>query len=205
MKPHAAGFIFVAACASAALVMSCTSRQAMPTPSVSIKTVSAASSQSPFPLILPGETCENIRARYGRESESDPGIQNTWKLDNMSISAGIGKDCIVKDVNYFVGDEHRVTTPDGVVLGEDTIQSTIEKLRSKLAGNEAYVWQGEHQVHAGLDVPPQTGFPYWTTYDWAMSQKKADSITSKREPLMSDFSNETVSSFGIDPHKPVSP
>ena len=167
------------------------------------KTTPVEASNLTFPIILPGDTCENIRARYGKESKADPPINRTWKLNNMSISVFTGTDCIAKASTYFVEGNRLVTTPDGITLGKDTIQTATQKLQPKLAGNGASVWEGEGHVHAELVIPPQPSFPFWVSYDWAMDDQKADKITSKREPLISDFSDEPVSSVGIEAHEPV--
>jgi hypothetical protein len=164
------------------------------------KTSETAASTPALPIILPGESCKAIRSRLSKEAESEPApsMSITWEQDATKITAFINNHCVVESTSYSAFGTHIATTPDGAILGKDTIQTALEKLGPKLAGHKPYVWMGEDQVHAAIAVPPKPGFPYWTDYDWAMDQQKADKITAKRLPTISDFSNETLFSYGID-------
>jgi hypothetical protein len=150
---------------------------------------------SELPNILPGDSCDKVRALYGKETEAEK-YAKTWKRDNIQVWMQVDKRCIATTVMYFIQRGHTASTLDGVILGRDTVADATQKLLPRLSGNTASIWQGEGQVHAALELPPSLDLPFKSSYDWALPENIIGRL--KREPALSDFTSEAVYSYSIE-------
>jgi hypothetical protein len=148
-----------------------------------------------FPRIIPGDTCQKARSLLGKETDGDQFSLN-WNRNDMKVSVFPDSHCIIRSVTYFIESGRTFTTPDGVVLGKDTIAEVETKLKGRITESSPFVSEGEGHVSAELELPPTSSFPFKTIYFWGLD----DVLTNRlhHDPQMSDFTNEKVESYSLD-------
>ena len=149
----------------------------------------------PFQNILPGVSCENVRALLGKESEGDRYSLN-WKLKDIEISVFPDSHCIVRSVMYFVKPGHRFATPDGVILGKDTIADAKAKLKDRISESSPFISEGEGHIQEEVELRPTSTFPFKSIYSWSLDWEKTEKL--HREPLTTDFTTEPVEAYTVD-------
>ena len=87
-------------------------------------------------------------------------------------------------------------TPDGIILGKDTLGQASNKLVWRTGDSVPAMWQGAGKIHAALDLPATNEFPYASSYDWTLDGDKGNAL--KRPPIVTDFTAETANSYAID-------
>lgn len=159
-----------------------------------------ASAQN-VPDIKPGDTCEKLRAAYGKES-SQEGPAHIWKQDGVEIRVLVkpGGPCVAGSVEYSIQPGHTFRTRDGIVLGRDTMADAGLKLRGRISGNNYVFLRGEGKAYGQIEAPPTTGFPYKGTYSWQLNQTVAAKLNAP--PKLTDFTNEPVTFYSIDAPDP---
>ena len=160
---------------------------------------SVASGQ--LPNIRPGDSCENLRARYGNET-SQQGPAHVWKQGMLTIQVLVrpGGPCVAGAVNFILVPGSIFRTRDGVVLGKDTMLEAAAKLNGRIDDTSYMFIRGEGKAYGQIVVPPSAAFPYKQTYSWQLKQSAADKLTTT--PVRADFTSETVNFYTVDPPDP---
>lgn len=153
-----------------------------------------------LPRVLPGDSCEAMRGRLGAETKSN-GDSLSWDRDNVSIAVQHDAQCVARSVIYFVKPGRSAMTPDGILLGKDTLGQASNKLVWRTGDSVPAMWQGAGKIHAALDLPATNEFPYASSYDWTLDGDKTKAL--KRQPVVTDFSTETANSYAIDVATPA--
>jgi len=154
-----------------------------------------------LPNIRPGDTCEKLRASYGKEA-SQEGPAHVWKQGPLTIQVLVrpGGPCVAGSVNFIVEPGGTVTTHDGIVLGRDTIAAAALKLKGRI-DNTSYVFiRGEGKAYGQIVVQPASAFPFKSTYSWQLNQAAAGRL--KTTPTLADFTSEQVNFYTLDPPDP---
>jgi len=153
-----------------------------------------------LPRVLPGDSCDAMRTRLGPETKS-AGDTLSWERDNVSIAVQHDAKCVARSVVYFVKPGRSAMTPDGILLGHDTLGQASNKLVWRTGDSVPAMWQGAGTIHAALDLPATNEFPYASSYDWDLDGDK--SKTLKRSPVVTDFTTETAKSYAIEVATPA--
>jgi len=148
-----------------------------------------------LPAILPGDSCDKARAQLGKESGHDK-FELTWKKNDMQISIFPDSQGTISSVLYSVNPHHTFVTPDGIVVGKDTLSTAFKKLASQAAATSPFVSEAEGHAFAEIEVPPTSAFPFKKIYSWYLNPETAGKL--RREPRVSDFTSELADSYSID-------
>jgi hypothetical protein len=154
-----------------------------------------------LPDIKPGDTCEKLRASYGKEA-SQEGPAHVWTQGPLTIQVLVrpGGRCVAGSVNFIVEPGHTITTHDGIVLGKETIAAAALKLKGRI-DNTSYVFiRGGGKAYGQIVVQPVPAFPFKSTYSWQLNQAAADRL--KTTPTIADFTSESVNYYTLDPPDP---
>jgi len=108
--------------------------------------------------------------------------------------------CVAGWVEYSIQPGHTFRTPDGIVLGKDTIAEASQKLRGRIDANSYMSLRGEGKAYGQLVVPPTAAFSFTATYSWLLNQAAAARLTAP--PRLTDFTNEPVVTYSIDADHP---
>lgn len=149
------------------------------------------------PDMKPGDTCEKLRATYGKES-SQEGPAHTWMEDSVTIRVLVKPNgpCVAGLVEYSIQPGHTFRTRDGIMLGKDTIAEASQKLRGRIDANSYMSIRGEGKAYGQLVVQPMPTYPFKGTYSWQLSPAVADRLNAP--PKLADFTNEPVIFYSID-------
>ena len=161
--------------------------------------VSTASAQ--LPDIKPGDSCEKLRANYGKELSVE-GPAHTWKQGALTIQVLVkpGGPCVTGAVNFILGPGHILATRDGVALGKDTMAEAAAKLKDRINDTNYIFIRGEGKAYGQIEVPPTRAYPYKQTYSWQLNPGATVKLT--RLPTKADFTSETANYYSIDPPDP---
>jgi hypothetical protein len=145
----------------------------------------------------PGDTCDKLRATYGKES-SHEGPAHTWEQDIVKIVVLVipNGPCVAGTVNYYIQPGHTFRTRDGIILGRDTIAEAGTKLKGRI-GIDSYMsirWAGK--AYGQLVTQPISAFPFKSTYSWQLNQAATQKL--KDPPKLTDFTNEPAILYTID-------
>jgi hypothetical protein len=154
-----------------------------------------------LPNIKPGDTCEKLRATFGKEA-SQEGPAHVWKQGPLTIQVLVrpGGPCVAGAVNFIVEPGRTVATHDGIVLGKDTIAAAALKLKGRI-DNTSYVFiRGGGKAYGQIVVQPVPAFPFKSTYSWQLNQALADRLQAT--PTLADFTSEQVNYYTLDPPDP---
>jgi hypothetical protein len=149
------------------------------------------------PDMKPGDTCEKLRASYGKES-SQEGPAHTWTRDTVTIRVLVKPNgpCVAGLVEYSIQPGRTFRTRDGIILGEDTIAEAREKLKGRIDANSYMALRGEGKAYGQLVVAPSAAYPFTGTYSWLLRPAAAEKLTGP--PKLTDFTNESVIVYSID-------
>ncbi len=158
---------------------------------------SCAVSAQTVPDIRPGQTCDKLRAAYGKESSVN-GPAHIWKEDIVEIHVLVKPNgpCIAGSVQYYLRPGHTFRTRDGIVLGKDTIAEASLKLRGRINDTNFLSILGGGQAYGQLEVPPTTAFPFKGTYNWQLNATRISKL--KGPPHRTDFTDEPVIAYFVD-------
>jgi hypothetical protein len=153
------------------------------------------------PNFKPGDTCQALRAAYGKESQLD-GALHVWSDATMNLRVFVkpGGPCVAASVNYQIQPGHTFRTRDGIVLGKDTTADARLKLNGRIDNTSFYFLRGEGKAYAQLVVPPTPAFPFKSTYGWQLNSAAESRL--KAPPVLSDFTSEPVTFYWIDTPDP---
>lgn len=148
-----------------------------------------------FPTVRPGETCDQARMLLGKESSAD-GYSLSWKQRDKEITITRDSGCIVNGVLYSAIPGQTFTTPEGIIVGRDTLTEAMEKLKSVAAHTSPFVSEPEGQVIAEIEIPPTPQSPFKKIYSWYLTPRIAEKLG--RAPQISDFAGEPTGSYSVD-------
>jgi hypothetical protein len=150
-----------------------------------------------IPDMKPGDTCEKLRASYGKES-SQEGPAHIWKQEAVEIRVLVKPNgpCAAGLVEYSIQPGHTFRTRDGVILGKDTIAEASQKLKGRIDANSYMALRGEGKAYGQLVVAASPAYPFTGTYSWLLRPAIADKLSGP--PKLADFANEPVLVYSID-------
>ena len=156
----------------------------------------SAAAQS-APDMKPGDTCEKLRATYGKEASQD-GPSHIWQLGGVTIMVLVkpGGPCVAGLVEYSVQPGHTLRTRDGIILGKDTIAEAMLKLKGRLDADSYMSVRGEGKAYRQLVIKPIPAYPFTGTYSWLLNPAVADKQSAP--PKITDFTSEPVIAYSID-------
>ena len=159
--------------------------------------IACTASAQRVPDMKPGDTCEKLRATYGKES-SQEGPAHVWQQDAVTIRVLVkpGGPCVAGWVEYSIQPGHAFRTHDGIILGRDTIAEARLKLKGRIDANSYMSLRGEGKAYGQLEVAAIAGYPFKVTYSWLLNPSVADKLSAP--PKLSDFTNEPVIVYSID-------
>ena len=159
--------------------------------------IACTASAQRVPDMKPGDTCEKLRATYGKES-SQEGPAHVWQQDAVTIRVLVkpGGPCVAGLVEYSIHPGHTFRTHDGIILGRDTIAEARLKLKGRIDANSYMSLRGEGKAYGQLEVAAIAGYPFKVTYSWLLNPSVADKLSAP--PKLSDFTNEPVIVYSID-------
>ncbi len=145
----------------------------------------------------PGDTCEKLRAAYGKES-SQAGPAHIWQQDAVTIRVLVkpGGPCVAGFVEYSIQPGHIFRTRDGIILGKDTVAEASQKLRGRIDANSYMSLRGEGKAYGQLVVAPVGDYPFKGTYSWQLNPGVAEKLSAP--PKITDFTNDAVIAYSID-------
>lgn len=154
-----------------------------------------------LPDIRPGDSCEKLRATYGKETSLD-GPAHTWKQGVLTIEVLVkpGGPCVTGAVNYIVQPGNVFQTREGILLGKDTMAEAAAKLGGRIHDTWYIFWRGEGKAYGQIEVPPTRAYPYKQTYSWQLNPRATAKLTDM--PTKTNFSTETATYYSIDPPDP---
>lgn len=163
--------------------------------------VACTAAAQKIPDFRPGDTCEKLRAAYGKES-SQSGPAHIWKQDGLEIQVLVkpGGPCVAGLVEYVIEPGHTLQTRDGILLGRDTLTAATLKLGGRINDLSYMSLRGGGKAYGQLVVPPGAGFPFKGTYSWQLRPAVAGKLTAP--PKRTDFANEPVSVYDVDTPDP---
>jgi hypothetical protein len=153
-------------------------------------------------MIRPGETCAQARALLGKESSSDQ-FTLVWKQHDKEISIFPGSHCVITGALYSANPGQTFVTPDGIVVGRDSLSEAMQKLKSVAANTSPFISEPEGQIITEIEIPPTPEFPFKKIYSWELTPGVAAKL--ERDPQISDFTSEPTDSYSVDTipvHKP---
>ena len=161
----------------------------------------ASSAWAQLPDIRPGDTCEKLRATYGKETSLD-GPAHNWKQGALTIQVLVkpGGPCVAGGVNLTVAPGAVFRTREGILLGKDTMAEAAAKLSGRIHDTWYIFWRGEGKAYGQIEVPPTRAYPYKQTYSWQLKPAAAAKLTDL--PTKANFTNETSIFYSIDPPDP---
>jgi hypothetical protein len=145
-------------------------------------------------MIRPGQTCAQARALLGKESSSDQ-FTLVWKQRDKEISIFPDSHCVASGVLYSASPGQTFLTPDGIVVGRDTLSDAMQKLKSVAANTNPFISEPEGQVIAEIELPPTPQFPFKKIYSWYLTPGVAEKLG--RDPRISDFTSEASDSYSV--------
>jgi len=150
-----------------------------------------------IPDMKPGDSCEKLRASYGKESSLE-GPAHIWKQDAVTIRVLVKPNgpCVAGLVEYSIQPGHTYITHDGIVLGKDTIAEAGQKLKGRIDANSYMALRGEGKAYGQLVVATSAAYPFTGTYSWLLRSAVADKLSIP--PKLTDFTNEPVLVYSID-------
>jgi len=159
--------------------------------------IACTASAQRVPDMKPGDTCEKLRATYGKES-SQEGPAHVWQQDAVTIRVLVkpGGPCVAGWVEYSIQPGHAFRTHDGIILGRDTIAEAILKLKGRIDANSYMSLRGEGKAYGQLEVAAIAGYPFKGTYSWLLNPSVADKLSAP--PKLTDFTNEPAIVYSID-------
>lgn len=160
---------------------------------------SAAMAQ--LPDIRPGDSCEKLRASYGKESSLD-GPAHVWKQGALTIQVLVRPNgpCVAGSVNFLIAPGSIFRTREGILLGKDTMAEVAAKFSGRIHDTWYIFWRGEGKAYGQIEVPPTRAYPYKQTYSWQLNPGAAAKLTEM--PTKVTFTNEPVTFYSIDPPDP---
>jgi len=159
--------------------------------------IACTASAQRVPDMKPGDTCEKLRATYGKES-SQEGPAHVWQQDAVTIRVLVkpGGPCVAGWVEYSIQPGHTFRTHDGIILGRDTIAEARLKLKGRIDANSYMSLRGEGKAYGQLEVAAIAGYPFKGTYSWLLNPSVADKLSAP--PKLTDFTNEPAIVYSID-------
>ena len=159
--------------------------------------IACTASAQRVPDMKPGDTCEKLRATYGKES-SQEGPAHVWQQDAVTIRVLVkpGGPCVAGLVEYSIQPGHTFRTHDGIILGRDTIAEAILKLKGRIDANSYMSLRGEGKAYGQLEVAAIAGYPFKGTYSWLLNPSVAGKLSAP--PKLTDFTNEPAIVYSID-------
>ena len=159
--------------------------------------IACTASAQRVPDMKPGDTCEKLRATYGKES-SQEGPAHVWQQDAVTIRVLVkpGGPCVAGLVEYSIQPGHTFRTHDGIILGRDTIAEARLKLKGRIDANSYMSLRGEGKAYGQLEVAPTAGYPFKGTYSWLLNPAVADKLSAP--PRLTDFTDEPAIVYSID-------
>jgi hypothetical protein len=159
--------------------------------------IACTASAQRVPDMKPGDTCEKLRATYGKES-SQEGPAHVWQQDAVTIRVLVkpGGPCVAGLVEYSIQPGHTFRTHDGIILGRDTIAEARLKLKGRIDANSYMSLRGEGKAYGQLEVAAIAGYPFKGTYSWLLNPSVADKLSAP--PKLTDFTNEPAIVYSID-------
>ena len=159
--------------------------------------IACTASAQRVPDMKPGDTCEKLRATYGKES-SQEGPAHVWQQDAVTIRVLVkpGGPCVAGLVEYSIQPGHTFRTHDGIILGRDTIAEARLKLKDRIDANSYMSLRGEGKAYGQLEVAAIAGYPFKGTYRWLLNPSVADKLSAP--PKLTDFTNEPAIVYSID-------
>jgi hypothetical protein len=147
--------------------------------------------------IKPGDTCEKLRASYGKELSVE-GPAHVWQQGEVNIRVLVKPNgpCVAGSVQYSIDAAHTVATRDGIIVGKDNVASASLKLKGRINSTSFYFVRGEGKAYAMLEVPPTPAFPFKSTYGWVLNPAVANKL--KDMPQLTDFTTEPVTFYSLD-------
>jgi hypothetical protein len=171
----------------------------------SAKSIQAPSDQnlgaaSRIPILVPGDTCERASDLYGRPTEKDE-FGGTWEKQDFKAFIGANSKCVITGIDVEVKPGHHTTTPDGIVLGLNTVADAERILRSRISVGSESVEGPEGIWEAKITFAPEPGSSYKASYIAILKPETASQMN--RDPVFADFRSVTVSGYGLDTIGPL--
>jgi hypothetical protein len=154
-----------------------------------------------IPDIRPGDTCEKLRSRYGKES-SVQGSTHIWQQDAVQVRVLVKPNgpCIVGLVEFSIEPGRTAPTRDGIILGKDTLVQASLKLKGRINDDSYLSLLGEGKAYGQIETLPTAAFPFKGTYSWQLNQAAAQKLSAP--PKRTDFTNEPVTFYSVDAPDP---
>jgi hypothetical protein len=149
------------------------------------------------PDMKPGDTCDKLRALYGKES-SEEGPAHIWIEDAVTIRVLVKPNgpCVAGLVEYSIQPGHIFRARDGIILGKDTIAEASQKLKGRIDADSYMSVRGEGKAYGQLVVAPSAAYPFTGTYSWLLNPAVADRLSAP--PKRTDFTSEPAIVYSID-------
>jgi hypothetical protein len=154
-----------------------------------------------LPDIRPGDTCEKLRASYGKENSIE-GPAHNWKQGAVTIQVLVrpAGPCVTGAVNYLLAQGSVFRTHEGILLGKDTMAEAAAKLGGRIHDTWYIFWRGEGKAYGQIEVPPTKAYPFKQTYSWQLNRAAAARLTDL--PTKASFTTESANYYTIDPPDP---
>jgi len=152
------------------------------------------------PNLTPGDTCSKAMTLMGKPKSKDR-FSTTWETGAMRIFAGFDSHCVLTSIVVEVKSKQRVLTPDGVILGKDTMNDVEQKLRARIMPDaesvDAPEGNWESKVALGSDERRRYTITYVSSSDPEIDAKL------KRDPTFNDFRGKEVTVYELDLAAPM--
>lgn len=146
-----------------------------------------------LPDVFPGDSLDKVIGLYGRESEVTDRFY-VWNRPHFILALAVEKPGRISEVSItFVKD--LLVTPDGVVLGRDTLSQVKKRLGDQLLPDREELTDGEGAWQLTEQVQRRSGEAWKVTYRWSLNEAEE----SQRKILYRNGENPEPAAFSDVP------
>ncbi len=123
------------------------------------------------PEVFPGDTVQNLKEKFGKESESTNGFYKslTWDLPDCRLDVEEDNSAHLTSVAVHFKNVP-LLTPQNVILGRDTLNDVKAKLGPRLIADLEDLTADEGLWFLFESLGPSDGKNWHTTYTWTLSE-----------------------------------
>ncbi len=154
------------------------------------------------PYLKIGEPLENLNGRFGKAHKVD-GNHHTWNSEFCILTANVSDSRLVTWYNVVNMSGKRLLTPDGIVLGEDTLSTLRMKLKGRVLPKGEDFGMVEGVWYLNEVVLPPAGSSGIIEYGWYLNDGVPEdhAIISRYEETREMFRDVPVSGYSVGKSK----
>jgi len=173
-----------------------------PVPDTNSKAVvSSTPSYQPIPTIPVGKAIEEVQKTLGAPSEKQ-GNSWDWRIEGCSLTVRTGDSRRIRSYSVTCAQPGKsLRTPDGVVLGKDTLADVREKLKDRILPEKQDFGMVDGVWFLSVYARSQSGTPEVCHYNWYLNDgipEEAAIVASEDPPTPEIFKHVVVNQYAVD-------